>query len=131
MGYNVFSEFRVNLKILSVKENPPVKKKLPIGLSDFFGDQTIYNPWSIINYAKNWERGFLPYWVNTSGNDLVKRIITRSGQEVKEDLEQLLRDEGVVKPIDDKRCSKALPSGISKLLRRSSGSLPRERLNKL
>jgi hypothetical protein len=66
-----------------------------------FGEKTIYNPWSIINYAKNWENGFLPYWVNTSGNDLVKRIITRSGQEVKEDLEQLLRDEGIVKPIDD------------------------------
>jgi hypothetical protein len=66
-----------------------------------FGENTIYNPWSIINYVKNWRDGFLPYWVNTSSNDLVKQIITRSGREVKEDLEILLKGENIRKAVDD------------------------------
>ena len=35
-----------------------------------FGDRKVYNPWSIVNFLK---RGKLkPYWVNTSGNGLIK-----------------------------------------------------------
>ena len=35
-----------------------------------FGEMNVYNPWSIINFLK---RGKLkPYWVNTSGNGLIK-----------------------------------------------------------
>ena len=36
----------------------------------------IYNPWSILKYLK--QRELVPYWVNTSSNDLIKLILTRS-----------------------------------------------------
>ncbi len=36
----------------------------------------IYNPWSILNYLKN--RELIPYWVNTSSNDLIKLILKNS-----------------------------------------------------
>ena len=41
-----------------------------------FGDAVIYNPWSILNYVDNYCDGFIPYWLNTSSNDLVKSLIT-------------------------------------------------------
>ena len=50
----------------------------------------IYNPWSIINYLKNKE--LVPYWVNTSSNDLIKMTLKNSVT-VKEKIERLLKDE--------------------------------------
>lgn len=54
-----------------------------------FGDQTvIYNPWSVLNYV---EQGKLcPYWVNTSSNDVIRQILSRSGGEVKRKLQCLM-----------------------------------------
>ncbi len=66
-----------------------------------FGDSIVYNPWSIINFAKSPKDGLIPYWVNTSDNDLVKRLLTKGGQEVKEDLETLIRDGCIRKAVDD------------------------------
>ena len=38
------------------------------------GGRVIYNPWSIIKYADKPEDGLKPYWINTSGNQLLKRL---------------------------------------------------------
>ena len=57
----------------------------------------IYNPWSILNYLKR--RELMPYWVNTSSNDLIK-IILKNSVTVKEKIEQLLRDEEIEVPIN-------------------------------
>lgn len=56
-----------------------------------FGSNIIYNPWSILNYVKNWKDGFKPYWVNTSSNDLVKSLLAESSKGIKEELESLLK----------------------------------------
>ncbi|MCL6590217.1 MAG: ATP-binding protein [Firmicutes bacterium] len=66
-----------------------------------FGKNVIYNPWSILNFVKNWQDGLRPYWIHTSSNDLVKQIITRSGREVKEDLEKLIQKQSIKKIVDD------------------------------
>ena len=47
----------------------------------------IYNPWSILNYLT--DRKLMPYWVNTSSNDLIKLVLKNSGT-VKEKIERLL-----------------------------------------
>ena len=41
-----------------------------------FGPSEIYNPWSVLNYAR---RDFVPepYWTNTSSNDLVSDVMAR------------------------------------------------------
>ena len=52
----------------------------------------IYNPWSILNYLNKKE--LMPYWVNTSSNDLIKLILKNSGT-VKEKMERLLKDEAI------------------------------------
>ena len=38
-----------------------------------FGDEEIYNPWSVLNYADTGE--LRPYWVNTSSNKMIRKAM--------------------------------------------------------
>ena len=67
----------------------------------YFGETTIYNPWSILNYIAKPRQGLKPYWVNTSSNDLVKVLLSKGGQDVKKDLESLITGETITKYIDE------------------------------
>lgn len=64
------------------------------------GPHKIYNPWSIINFVYK-EGVFKPYWVNTSGNALLRQIIQQSEPYVKEDFEQIMRGIPLTKTIDE------------------------------
>jgi hypothetical protein len=65
-----------------------------------FGKVTdIYNPWSVINSIK--DRKFLPYWVNTSSNSLVNKLVREAGAEVKKKLESLIKNESIECVIDE------------------------------
>jgi len=66
-----------------------------------FGGKVIYNPWSIINFLNSAEKELLPYWINTSSNEIIETLLTRQGSELKEELEQLIRGESIEKPIDE------------------------------
>ncbi|AKA67823.1 AAA family ATPase [Clostridium scatologenes] len=66
-----------------------------------FGENIIYNPWSILNYVNNYEEGLQPYWINTSSNDLVKSLITKGGQQLKSELEDLIQDKSITKDINE------------------------------
>ena len=46
-----------------------------------FGGEVIYNPWSVLNYVSNNENGFMPYWINSSGNELIKRLLRKGNKE--------------------------------------------------
>ena len=61
-----------------------------------FGNQVIYNPWSMLNYLD--DRELKPYWVNTSDNQLIKDLIAVFA--VKSDFELLLSDQTIKKEID-------------------------------
>lgn len=64
------------------------------------GSRTIYNPWSIINFVKS--KGKLqPYWINTSDNLIIQELIQNGSDELKEDLELLLSNKQVNKPIHE------------------------------
>jgi len=65
-----------------------------------FGETEIYNPWSILNLIKN-EGLFSPYWMNTSGNDLVKETLGRSGVDAKKDLEDLMAGQSITVPLQE------------------------------
>ena len=58
-----------------------------------YGTQEIYNPWSIINYANRKE--LIPYWVNTGGNELIKRVINQTQEPVKVEIEKLIEGETI------------------------------------
>ncbi|HZK85475.1 MAG TPA: AAA family ATPase, partial [Desulfosporosinus sp.] len=65
-----------------------------------FGNAVIYNPWSLLKYAQNWKGGLQPYWINTSDNELVKRLISNGGYELKSELEDLLQGGELIKTIN-------------------------------
>ncbi len=65
-----------------------------------FGQTTVYNPWSILSCVSK-EGALKPYWVNTSDNKLVRKLITLSSIAVKEDLNSLLSGNTIEKEIDE------------------------------
>ena len=66
-----------------------------------FGGKVIYNPWSVLNYIDNNEVGFMPYWINSSSNDLIKRLLLKGDKEMKLELEDLMEGKSISKVIDD------------------------------
>ncbi len=66
-----------------------------------FGKNAVYNPWSIINYLKYHTEGCKPYWVNTSDNAIVRSILSKGGESLKQDLEDLICGKSLYKKIDD------------------------------
>ncbi|MGE5339955.1 MAG: AAA family ATPase, partial [Candidatus Omnitrophota bacterium] len=66
-----------------------------------FGKKVIYNPWSIINFLNAEEKEFIPYWVNTSDNEIIETLLSNEGKELREELEQLIRGESIEKPIEE------------------------------
>lgn len=66
-----------------------------------FGDTTIYNPWSVLNYLDNIREGLKAYWINTSANDLIKGMLSRGNEEIKRDLEILISGGKIEKVIND------------------------------
>jgi hypothetical protein len=67
----------------------------------YFGDTTIYNPWSILNYLSSPKAGLKPYWVNSSSNDLVNVLLAKGSEDVKKDLEVLINGDCITKIIDE------------------------------
>jgi hypothetical protein len=66
----------------------------------FIGGYEIYNPWSVLQFVTN-KGTFRPYWINTSGNQLVMDLIARSDGTSKNDLNELLNGKAIRKKIDD------------------------------
>ena len=59
-----------------------------------FGKVDVYCPWDVINYCDvllaDPEAEPENYWANTSGNDLVRRLLGRSDQTTRNEIEQLI-----------------------------------------
>ena len=68
-----------------------------------FGDTDVYCPWDVINHVDRlrWEPGAEPqsYWINTSGNELVKRFIDRADKTTRNEIEKLIAGEAIEKAV--------------------------------
>jgi len=64
-----------------------------------FGDIDIYNPWSILNSIDS--KRLNMYWVNTSGNDLVKELCLKADENVKQEIQILTQGGYIQKAIND------------------------------
>ena len=68
-----------------------------------FGNADIYCPWDVINYVDDLKSdpAAFPktFWINSSGNDLVKRFIDKADITTKDEIEQLIAGEPVEKRI--------------------------------
>ena len=68
-----------------------------------FGNADVYCPWDVVNFvdrAKD-DREARPeaYWINTSGNDLVKRFIDKANKTTKSEIECLINGEAIEKEL--------------------------------
>ena len=68
-----------------------------------FGNEEIYNPWSVLNYVKQIVYGNDPqpksYWANTSSNDIVYNYIKTGTYEMKQTFEALVQGHAVTEHI--------------------------------
>ena len=59
-----------------------------------FGNADIYCPWDVINFAKKLvsDPSARPsaFWINSSGNDMVKRFVDRADQTTRDEIEKLV-----------------------------------------
>lgn len=63
-----------------------------------FGDSEIYNPWSILNFLSS--KKLESYWINTSDNYLIKKILNNSDDILIEELRELFNYQFLEKSID-------------------------------
>ena len=83
-----------------------------------FGNEEIYNPWSVINYIS---RGGIPqaYWVNTGNNEILEDVMRVATDDITDRLYALLQGNRVVARIDQNVVYRSLaedPANIYSLL---------------
>ena len=68
-----------------------------------FGNTDVYCPWDVINHVDRLlgepEAEPQSYWINTSGNDLIKRFIDKADKTTKNEIERLIAGEAIEKNI--------------------------------
>lgn len=83
-----------------------------------FGNEEIYNPWSVINYIS---KGCVPqaYWVNTGKNEIIEDVLKVADEDITEKLYSLIRGGKVLARIDQNVVYRSLtedPTNIYSLL---------------
>lgn len=68
-----------------------------------FGKADVYCPWDVVNYVDllvdNPDASPQAYWINTSGNDLVKEFVDRSDATTQDEIERLIAGETITKRV--------------------------------
>ena len=68
-----------------------------------FGNADVYCPWDVINYCDELLANPVAppqnYWANTSGNDLILRLLKKADQTTKDEMEELLNGGEITKKI--------------------------------
>ena len=71
-----------------------------------FGTQYIYCPWDVINYCADLRKSTLTrprsYWINTSGNDMVRKLIDKAATgTARREIERLVAGEIITRTINE------------------------------
>ena len=68
-----------------------------------FGNTDVYCPWDVINYVDHLcadpDAEPQAYWINTSGNAMVKRFVSKADKTTQSEIEQLIAGEAIEKPV--------------------------------
>ena len=68
-----------------------------------FGKVSVYCPWDVINYCDllraDPEAEPENYWANTSGNGIIRRLLKKADQTTRDEVEQLINGETIVKTV--------------------------------
>ena len=95
------TEVKEILAYYGLEEHLPEMKEWYDGYR--FGDADVYCPWDVINHVDRLradpEAEPESYWINTSGNDLVKRFINKADTTTREEIEQLVAGGTIAKSL--------------------------------
>ena len=68
-----------------------------------FGSVSVYCPWDVIKYTqillRDPEAEPENYWANTSGNGIIRRLLKKADQTTRDEVEQLINGETIVKTV--------------------------------
>ena len=68
-----------------------------------FGSVSVYCPWDVIKYTqillRDPEAEPENYWANTSGNGIIRRLLKKADQTTRNEVEQLINGESIVKTV--------------------------------
>ena len=84
-----------------------------------FGNTDVYCPWDVINYVSLLLADPLArpqaFWINTSGNDIIRRFISMAAGSTRREIERLVDGESVAKPINQNLTYRDLYKNIGNL----------------
>jgi hypothetical protein len=66
-----------------------------------FGGQVIYNPWSVLNFVADAQGRPRPHWLNTSSNDLIRKLLEDNATRLEPVFEILLAGGGIEQVLDE------------------------------
>ena len=85
-----------------------------------FGGQDVYCPWDVINYCddllSNPRQKPRAYWMNTSGNDMMRRLIDRSTNGTTQmEIERLIAGETITKTLNEQLTHNEVDASIENI----------------
>ena len=84
-----------------------------------FGDESVYCPWDVINYCADHrnDQKMPPqnYWLNTSGNAIVRRFVDMANIQTRNEIERLIDGKTIIKEIYQELTYNELDSSIDHL----------------
>ena len=84
-----------------------------------FGGTSVYCPWDVIKYAqillRDPEAEPENYWANTSGNGIVRRLLKKADQTTRDEVEQLINGECIVKTVRQELTYRDIESTIDNI----------------
>lgn len=64
-----------------------------------FGEQEIFNPWSVISYFDNGCKPE-PFWISTGSNEILGELLSNAEEELLEQLNHLMLGQTILTPIN-------------------------------
>jgi hypothetical protein len=99
-GYFGFTENEVN-ELLNKSLLSTKTKEIKAWFNGYnFSGVTIYNPWSVIEFITE-QGGLKSYWINTSGNELVKNVIIKSSYNIQAKITELISGNSIKENINE------------------------------
>lgn len=89
-----FVQYEVDelMEYYNIEEKSQLMKKWYDGY--LFGKSEVYNPWSVLNQTKEWfddkDIWAMPWWANTSSNNIIRTLIGQADDETKGIIENLI-----------------------------------------
>ena len=131
-NFNVFSITSVQFDEFFGFTDDEVAEMLKyFGLSDYhetirewydgyqFGKKAVYCPWDVISYCRNLcaDPDAIPedFWSNTSSNSIVSRFIDKANKQTRDEIENLISGETVIKEIKQELTYNELDKSIKNL----------------